>query len=46
MACLEQCFQHPEKQEEIVIKEGFEIQYVADLHVTILLLFPLFSKKA
>lgn len=35
VACLEQCSKHPRKQEEIVIKGSFEIQYVVDLHFTI-----------
>lgn len=36
----------PEIQEEIVIKGSLEIQYVADLHFTILFLFPLAPIKA
>lgn len=40
LACLEQCSKHPGKQEEIVIKGSFEIQYVTDLHFTTLFLFP------
>lgn len=41
VARLEQFLQHPGKQEEIVIKGSFEIQYVVDLHFTIYsCLFP------
>lgn len=46
VACLEQCSQHPGKQEEIVIKGSFKFQYVSDLHFTILFLFPLAPVKA
>lgn len=46
VACLEQCSQHPGKQEEIVIKGSFKFQYVSDLHFTILFLFSLAPVKA
>jgi len=45
VACLEQCSQHPGKQEDIVSKGAFKIQYVVDSHFTILFVFPIAPVK-